>query len=69
MEPDDGFCIVCEVNAVKARDRCGTCLQYLRRKGHDRPKELAKRQAELNRRPDPVRANVIRQLVRVLDIE
>lgn len=69
MAQAERWCIICDAKRVKARDRCGTCLQYLHRKGHDRPQNLVEKQVELNNRPEPVRATVIRQLVRILDTE
>lgn len=33
---DQDRCIVCQSPDVEARGRCGTCVRYLRRHGHDR---------------------------------
>lgn len=34
------LCKVCEWRRVKAKGRCGTCLEYLRRTGRERPVAL-----------------------------
>lgn len=50
-------CIVCETNPQKVDQRCTTCYEYRRRNGVDRPRELADRQGELNRRRQSNRAH------------
>lgn len=39
-------CIICGDSRIRARRRCATCLQYLRRNGRDRPFELIVRLTE-----------------------
>ena len=36
---DGPICSVCRWRPVKARERCGSCYEYLRRRGRDRAQE------------------------------
>lgn len=44
------LCHTCRARHIKAKGECGTCHEYRRRHGTQRPVELASRQYDLNRR-------------------
>lgn len=43
------LCSTCNARFSKAKGECGSCYEYRRRHGHQRPPDLTQRQPELNR--------------------